>query len=87
MQNTTTIQPEAIITWHQTEMNYRPYNKTSLTPSHDSLCRICRGNMILILHFLLSRIKSKKTVHDIRRNILVHGGMAKSMENSKGMRR
>ncbi|GJZ19285.1 augmin subunit 5-like protein [Tanacetum coccineum] len=87
MQNTTTIQPEAIITWLQTEMNYRPYNKTSSTPSHDSLRRICRGNMIPVLHFLLSRVKSEKTVSDIRRNILVHGGVAKSVENYKGRRR
>nr|GEW92236.1 hypothetical protein [Tanacetum cinerariifolium] len=40
-------------------MNYRPYNKTSSTPSHDSLRRICRGNMIPVLHFLLSRVKEK----------------------------
>ncbi|GJS05316.1 haloacid dehalogenase-like hydrolase domain-containing protein Sgpp [Tanacetum coccineum] len=87
MQNITKIQPEAIITWLQTEMNYRPYNKTSSTPSHDSLRRICRGNMIHVLHFLLSRIKSEKIVYDIRRNILVHGGVAKSVENFKGTRR
>nr|POF10651.1 augmin subunit 5 [Quercus suber] len=73
-------QPEAILEWLQKEMNYRPLgpytgssNKSQL-PSIDSLRKICRGNMIPVWNFLLTRVKSEKTVENIRRNITVHGG-------------
>ncbi|XP_071707820.1 AUGMIN subunit 5-like [Rutidosis leptorrhynchoides] len=78
MQSSSTIQPEAIIDWLQNEMNYRPLgphissSKPSI-PSPDSLRRVCRGNMIPVFNFLLTRVKSEKTVSIIRRNILVHG--------------
>ncbi|KAL4577315.1 hypothetical protein LXL04_013422 [Taraxacum kok-saghyz] len=71
-------QPEAILDWLQKEMGYRPLghhavsNKASM-PSSDALRRVCRGNMIPVFNFLLNRVKSAKTVNDIRRNILVHG--------------
>ncbi|XP_024996684.1 AUGMIN subunit 5-like [Cynara cardunculus var. scolymus] len=72
------VQPEAILEWLQKEMDYRPLgpylasSKASM-PSSDAIRRVCRGNMIPIFHFLLKRVKSVKTVRDIRRNILVHG--------------
>ncbi|GFY82912.1 hypothetical protein Acr_02g0011520 [Actinidia rufa] len=44
------------------------------TPSADSIRKICRGNMIPVWNFLVKRLKSEKTVENIRRNILVHGG-------------
>ena len=73
-------QPEAILEWLRKEMNYRPLgpytgssNKSQL-PSIDSLRKICRGNMIPVWNFLLTRVKSEKTVENIRRNITVHGG-------------
>ncbi|KAM0012042.1 putative HAUS augmin-like complex subunit 5 [Helianthus debilis subsp. tardiflorus] len=75
---TTVSQPEAITDWLQKEMNYRPlgphitHSITSI-PSPYSIRRVCRGNMIPIFEFLLTRVKSEKTVEDIRRNILVHG--------------
>ncbi|KAJ0732308.1 putative HAUS augmin-like complex subunit 5 [Helianthus annuus] len=75
---TTVSQPEAITDWLQKEMNYRPlgphitHSITSI-PSPDSIRRVCRGNMIPIFEFLLTRVKSEKTVENIRRNILVHG--------------
>ncbi|KAI7750583.1 hypothetical protein M8C21_022492, partial [Ambrosia artemisiifolia] len=55
-------------------------------PSPDSIHRICRGNMIPVFEFLIKRIKSIKTVDNIRRNILVHGteGNAGGMEGGKG---
>ncbi|KAE8125355.1 hypothetical protein FH972_020174 [Carpinus fangiana] len=46
----------------------------SQQPSTDSLCKICRGNMISVWNFLIARVKSEKTVENIRRNITVHGG-------------
>ncbi|XP_059641277.1 AUGMIN subunit 5 [Cornus florida] len=81
MQSSTSsmAQPEAILDWLQKEMGYRPLgpyvasNKASM-PSTDSLRRICRGNMIPVWNFLLQRVRSEKTVDNIRRNILVHGG-------------
>ncbi|KAI3665807.1 hypothetical protein L6452_44442 [Arctium lappa] len=72
-------QPEAILDWLQKEMGYRPLgpyiasSKASM-PSSDAIRRVCRGNMIPIWNFLLTRVKSEKTVDSIRRNILVHGG-------------
>ncbi|KAK9090817.1 hypothetical protein Sjap_023994 [Stephania japonica] len=81
-------QPEAIQEWLQKEMGYRPQgsysssNKASASasaaaaaalPSVDSLRKICRGNMVPVWNFLLQRVKSEKTVENIRRNILVHG--------------
>ncbi|XP_076885173.1 AUGMIN subunit 5-like [Bidens hawaiensis] len=60
-------------------MGYRPLGpylsstKASSMPSSDAIRRVCRGNMLPVWHFLLSRVKSDKTVHTIRRNILVHG--------------
>ncbi|KAI3520901.1 hypothetical protein L1887_10354 [Cichorium endivia] len=71
-------QPEAILNWLQKEMGYRPLgpyigsNKASM-PSSDGIRRVCRGNMIPVFNFLLKRVKSEKTVIDIRRNITVHG--------------
>ncbi|TQD82013.1 hypothetical protein C1H46_032476 [Malus baccata] len=73
-------QPEAILQWLQKEMGYRPlgpYNAASSKsqlPSIDSLRKICRGNMIPIWNFLITRVKSENTVKNIRRNITVHGG-------------
>ncbi|KAK6266727.1 hypothetical protein QUC31_017564 [Theobroma cacao] len=76
------VQPEAILEWLQKEMGYRPLgpynsssNKSNL-PSIDSLRKICRGNMLPIWHFLLTRVKSEKTAQNIRKNITVHGGGA-----------
>lgn len=78
--SSSSAQPEAILEWLQKEMNYRPLgpytgssNKSQL-PSIDSLRKICRGNMIPVWNFLLTRVKSEKTVENIRRNITVHGG-------------
>ncbi|XVF81775.1 hypothetical protein PTKIN_Ptkin15bG0183500 [Pterospermum kingtungense] len=78
------VQPEAILEWLQKEMGYRPLgpyssssNKSNL-PSIDSLRKICRGNMLPIWHFLLTRVKSEKTVQKIRKNITVHGGTTTS---------
>lgn len=95
-------QPEAILEWLQKEMGYRPLgpynaasNKSEL-PSVDSIRKICRGNMIPIWNFLVTRVKSEKTVEKIRRNITVHGdgdsGVSVSAgkeegKNSKGVRR
>lgn len=72
-------QPEAILEWLQKEMGYRPlgpYNSTSVksnAPSVDTIRKICRGNMIPIWGFLLKRVKSEKTVENIRKNIMLHG--------------
>nr|XP_043634986.1 AUGMIN subunit 5-like [Erigeron canadensis] len=69
------IHPESIIDWLQNEMEYRPsglYINSSM-PSPDSIRRVCRGNMVPVFEFLTKRVKSKKTVDIIRRNILVHG--------------
>ncbi|GKU97428.1 hypothetical protein SLEP1_g10572 [Rubroshorea leprosula] len=72
-------QPEAILEWLQKEMGYRPlgpYSSSSKSqlPSIEALRKICRGNMIPIWNFLITRVKSEKTVEKIRRNITVHGG-------------
>ncbi|XP_030547911.1 AUGMIN subunit 5 [Rhodamnia argentea] len=72
-------QPEAILEWLQKEMGYRPLGPYSVSsksqaPSTDSLRKICRGNMIPVWSFLMKRVKSEKTVENIRRNITVHGG-------------
>ncbi|XP_059670486.1 AUGMIN subunit 5-like [Cornus florida] len=80
MQSSTSsvAQPEAILDWLQKEMGYRPLgpyiasNKAAM-PSIDSLRKVCRGNMIPVWNYLLLRVKSAKTVDNIRRNILVHG--------------
>ncbi|XP_022771843.1 AUGMIN subunit 5-like isoform X2 [Durio zibethinus] len=77
------VQQEAILEWLQKEMGYRPlgpYNSSSKSnlPSIDSLSKICRGNMLPIWHFLLTRVKSEKTVQNIRKNITVHGGTSTS---------
>ncbi|GFY84842.1 hypothetical protein Acr_03g0016160 [Actinidia rufa] len=79
MQSSTTsaAQPEAILQWLQREMGYRPLgpytSSKASTPSADSIRKICRGNMIPVWNFLVKRVKSEKTVENIRRNILVHG--------------
>ncbi|XP_031489847.1 AUGMIN subunit 5 [Nymphaea colorata] len=62
--------PEAILEWLQKEMGYR---YLAPLPSPENLQKICRGNMIPVWSFLLRRVKSEKTVRNIRRNILVHG--------------
>ncbi|XP_051141120.1 AUGMIN subunit 5 [Andrographis paniculata] len=71
-------QPEVILEWLQKEMGYRPLgpyasSTKSSIPTADSLRKICRGNMIPVWSFLVKRVKSEKTVENIRRNILVHG--------------
>ncbi|XP_043813030.1 AUGMIN subunit 5 isoform X2 [Manihot esculenta] len=75
-------QPEVILDWLQKEMGYRPLgpytastNKSQL-PSIDALRKICRGNMLPIWSFLTKRVKSEKTVENIRKNMVVHGGVA-----------
>ncbi|KAL9343736.1 hypothetical protein Peur_064167 [Populus x canadensis] len=73
-------QPEAILEWLHKEMGYRPLGPQSAAtsksqlPSIDAIRKICRGNMIPIWGFLIKRVKSEKTVENIRKNILVHGG-------------
>lgn len=73
------MQPEAILEWLKKEMGYRPlvsYSSTSVksnAPNADTIRKICRGNMIPIWGFLLKRVKSEKTVENIRKNIMVHG--------------
>ncbi|PWA79360.1 hypothetical protein CTI12_AA209280 [Artemisia annua] len=82
-------QPEAILDWLEKEMGYRPLgpyiasSKASM-PSSDSIRKVCRGNMIPIWNFLLNRVKSEKTVQNIRRNILVHGEKANAGVEVKG---
>ncbi|KAL7094617.1 hypothetical protein ACP275_11G115000 [Erythranthe tilingii] len=71
-------QPDAILEWLQKEMGYRPLgpyasSAKASAPTAESLRKICRGNMIPVWNFLLKRVKSEKTVENIRRNILVHG--------------
>ncbi|KAL9689570.1 hypothetical protein QQ045_009957 [Rhodiola kirilowii] len=75
----TAAQPEPILEWLHKEMGYRPLGPYSTSikaqsPSTDSIRRVCRGNMIPVWNFLLTRVKSEKTVEKIRRNIHVHGG-------------
>lgn len=88
-------QPDEILDWLHKEMGYRPLgpyiasSKASM-PSVDSLRRILRGNMIPVWNFLLKRVKSEKTVENIRRNILVHGGEGievESVQRSRDRRR
>ncbi|KAJ4833097.1 AUGMIN subunit 5 [Turnera subulata] len=72
-------QPEAILQWLEKEMGYRPLGPGSITsksqlPSADAIRKVCRGNMIPIWNFLATRVKSEKTVENIRKNITVHGG-------------
>lgn len=87
--------PDEILDWLHKEMGYRPLgpyiasSKASM-PSVDSLRRILRGNMIPVWNFLLKRVKSEKTVENIRRNILVHGGEGievESVQRSRDRRR
>ncbi|KAK7340700.1 hypothetical protein VNO77_21410 [Canavalia gladiata] len=70
--------PEAILEWLHKEMGYRPLANYAAGKSHlpsvDSIRKICRGNMIPVWNFLVTRAKSEKTVQNIRRNITVHGG-------------
>ncbi|CAN6574597.1 unnamed protein product [Malus baccata var. baccata] len=79
-QSSAAAQPEAILQWLQKEMGYRPLgpysaaSSKSQLPSIDSMRKICRGNMIPIWNFLITRVKSENTVKNIRRNITVHGG-------------
>lgn len=88
--------PEAILEWLHKEMGYRPLGTYAAGKSHlpsvDSIRRICRGNMIPVLNFLVTRAKSEKTVRNIRRNITVHGGAdgageAKEEVRGKGARK
>lgn len=77
--SSSTAQPEAILEWLQKEMGYRPLGSYSASsksqlPSIDAFRKVCRGNMIPIWNFLITRVKSEKTVENIRRNIMVHGG-------------
>ncbi|KAF1888663.1 hypothetical protein Lal_00036702 [Lupinus albus] len=78
--NASSATPEAILEWLHKEMGYRPLSQyhaaagKSHLPSVESLRKICRGNMIPVWNFLITRAKSEKTVHNIRRNITVHGG-------------
>lgn len=90
-------QPEAILEWLHKEMGYRPLGPYSASasksqlPSIDALRKISRGNMIPIWNFLIKRVKSEKTVENIRKNIVVHGGAesgsGKEEARSKGGRR
>ncbi|KAL5563220.1 hypothetical protein UlMin_032967 [Ulmus minor] len=53
---------------------YTVVSSKSSQPSVNSLRKIFRGNMIPVWKFLITRVKSEKTVENIRRNIMVHGG-------------
>ncbi|KAK7295538.1 hypothetical protein RJT34_18448 [Clitoria ternatea] len=80
--------PEAILEWLVKEMGYRPpanyaAGKSHL-PSADSIRKICRGNMIPVWNFLVTRAKSEKTVQNIRRNITVHGGDGAGLAKDEG---
>ncbi|XP_041002534.1 AUGMIN subunit 5 isoform X1 [Juglans microcarpa x Juglans regia] len=83
-------QPEAILEWLHKEMGYRPLGPYSASsgksqlPSIESLRKISRGNMIPVWNFLITRVKSDKTVENIRRNITVHGGGNSSASDSGG---
>ncbi|KAK7394363.1 hypothetical protein VNO78_14888 [Psophocarpus tetragonolobus] len=88
--------PEAILEWLHKEMGYRPLGTYATGKSHlpsvESIRRICRGNMIPVWNFLVTRAKSEKTVRNIRRNITVHGGgdgsgEAKEDARGKGARK
>lgn len=69
--------PEAILEWLHKEMGYRPLGQyaagKSHSPSVESIRKVCRGNMIPVWNFLVTRAKSEKTVRNVRRNITVHG--------------
>ncbi|XP_004304198.1 PREDICTED: uncharacterized protein LOC101310241 [Fragaria vesca subsp. vesca] len=80
MQGSSPAQPEAILEWLHKEMGYRPLGSyggsasgKSQLPSIDAVRKICRGNMIPVWSFLITRVKSESTVKNIRRNITVHG--------------
>ncbi|PKA66335.1 hypothetical protein AXF42_Ash007032 [Apostasia shenzhenica] len=60
--------PEAILEWLHKEMGY-----PGQLPSADQIRKICRGNMVPVINFLLQRVRSERTVGTVRRNILVHG--------------
>lgn len=85
------VQPEAILQWLEMEMGYRPlaqYGASSKShlPSVESLRKICRGNMLPVWKFLITRVQSGKTVENIRRNIAVHGdaSVSSSLVNAAG---
>ncbi|CAI8591971.1 unnamed protein product [Vicia faba] len=70
--------PEVILEWLHKEMGYRPLGQysgggKSHSPSVESIRKVCRGNMIPVWNFLVTRAKSEKTVRNVRRNITVHG--------------
>ncbi|KAH9623696.1 hypothetical protein KSS87_005225 [Heliosperma pusillum] len=69
-------QPDAILEWLHKEMGYRPSGPFPgpTRPGSEAIRKVCRGNMIPVWNFLLQRVKSEKTVEEIRRNITVHGG-------------
>ncbi|XP_076889096.1 AUGMIN subunit 5-like [Bidens hawaiensis] len=78
MHTTSNTHPEAIIDWLNKDVGYRPLgphhaSSNSSMPSSDGIRRVCRGNMVPVFEFLLTRVKSEKTVDNIRRNIIVHG--------------
>lgn len=79
MQQSSSPSPEAILEWLHKEMGYRPLGQyasaggKSHSPSVESIRKICRGNMIPVWNFLVTRAKSEKTVRNVRRNITVHG--------------
>ncbi|KAL5205975.1 hypothetical protein ABZP36_034184 [Zizania latifolia] len=66
------VSPEAIIEWLQDEMGY-----PSAPPAPEQLRKICRGNMLPVWSFLLRRVRSERTVSTARKNILVHGVVAR----------
>ncbi|KAF5958483.1 hypothetical protein HYC85_005708 [Camellia sinensis] len=90
----TSTSSEAILEWLQKEMGYRPLghyvasNKAASQPSIDSIRKVCRGNMIPVWNFLVKRVKSDKTVENLRRNILVFhdggGGGGAGADSLKG---
>ncbi|KAL5199501.1 hypothetical protein ABZP36_020704 [Zizania latifolia] len=70
------VSPEAIIEWLQDEMGY-----PSAPPALEQLRKICRGNMLPVWSFLLRRVLSELTVSTARKNILVHGIVARRAWN------
>ncbi|KAL5207980.1 hypothetical protein ABZP36_032415 [Zizania latifolia] len=66
------VSPEAIIEWLQDEMGY-----PSAPPAPEQLLKICRGNMLPVWSFLLRCVRSERTVSTARKNILVHGVVAR----------
>ncbi|GAQ82334.1 hypothetical protein KFL_001080090 [Klebsormidium nitens] len=67
--------PESILEWVTGEMEYRPPDRTAddFPLDADSFRKICRGNLAPVWKFLVERVRSEKTVRDIRRNLIVHG--------------